>query len=237
MTWLRLSDARSVLISGSWDPTVRLWDAAGSCTRWRRAKGTLTAVRAVAAVHDEEAGQLLVLSGGDDKTVRLWRGLEGTDAGVVMRHKTAGCISVAFLPKAWRRGCAPARPERVGRQCGEDLGGGRRARSSSSGRGGSRSERRGDDSARRRTARWSPAVVSSVRLWRSLPPVVGGGGGWPVARTGRGQLRLLRCRSSRRRTAGRRRAQDGRARRAPQGVHDDQGRAAVSVSVCVGVCV
>ena len=47
---------------------------------------------------EDAEGQLLVLSGSDDKTVRLWRGLEGAGAGVVMRHDD-WVYSVAFLPK------------------------------------------------------------------------------------------------------------------------------------------
>ncbi|KAK5731790.1 hypothetical protein LTS12_027224, partial [Elasticomyces elasticus] len=78
--------------SGSWDQTVRLWDAATGGER-QKLEGHDSGVRAVAFSPDGKT----VASGSDDKTVRLWDAATGEERQKLEGHD-AGVSAVAFSP-------------------------------------------------------------------------------------------------------------------------------------------
>ena len=78
--------------SGSWDSTIRLWDAVTGAHQ-RTLTGHTGAVYSIAFSPD---GQLLV-SGSDDKTVRLWDTLTGAHRRTLTGH-TDWVYCVAFSP-------------------------------------------------------------------------------------------------------------------------------------------
>jgi WD40 repeat protein len=59
-----------VIVSGSRDQTVRVWDLASGAPIGKPLSGHTGAVRAVAA--GELAGCPVIVSGGDDGTLRVW---------------------------------------------------------------------------------------------------------------------------------------------------------------------
>ncbi|KAM7209924.1 hypothetical protein V8F06_014694, partial [Rhypophila decipiens] len=78
--------------SGSWDQTIKIWDAVtGTCTQ--TLAGHSSDVCSVAFSPDSK----LVVSGSDDKTVKIWDAVTGTCTQTLAGHSGYVC-SVAFSP-------------------------------------------------------------------------------------------------------------------------------------------
>jgi WD40 repeat protein len=92
VTALALSTNGAMLVSASWDLTVRLWDVStGQLTRVLR--GHTNYVMATALSPDET----VVASGSLDGTVRVWDSDAGTERHRLLGH-AGGVFAVAFSP-------------------------------------------------------------------------------------------------------------------------------------------
>jgi WD40 repeat protein len=80
------------VVSGSWDRTVRLWDAVTGATL-QTLEGHLNSVYSVAFSPDGKQ----VVSGSVDRTVRLWDAVTGTALQTLKGHSDS-VKSVAFSP-------------------------------------------------------------------------------------------------------------------------------------------
>jgi WD40 repeat protein len=86
-------DGDPVVVSGSNDKTVRVWDARTGQPRGQPLRGHERFVHSVSlGVMD---GDPVVVSGSYDKTVRLWDARTGEQFGFV----SAGVTSVCMLPR------------------------------------------------------------------------------------------------------------------------------------------
>jgi WD40 repeat protein len=80
-----------LVVSGSWDKTVRLWDAVTGAALQTH-EGHSDWVSSVAFSPDSK----LVVSGSWDKTVRLWDAVTGAALQTLEGH--SGSVTVAFSP-------------------------------------------------------------------------------------------------------------------------------------------
>ena len=81
-------DGRVLVLSGSYDHTVKMWDAADG-TELRELEGHTDAVLTVASCTVD--GRVVVLSGSVDKTVRLWDAADGRQLRVLGGHTDDVC--------------------------------------------------------------------------------------------------------------------------------------------------
>ena len=72
-------DGRTMIVSGSDDRTVRVWDAATGAPLGDPFTGHAGGVYAVAV--GQLDGRTVVASGSDDRTVRVWDAATGAPAG------------------------------------------------------------------------------------------------------------------------------------------------------------
>ena len=79
-------DGEPVVVSGSNDETVRLWDARSGRPRGQPLKGHTSYVSAVAL--GEVDGEPVVVSGSFDNTVRLWEARSGRPRGQPLEGHT-----------------------------------------------------------------------------------------------------------------------------------------------------
>lgn len=84
----------SRIVSGSWDKTIRLWDAATGQQIGKPLIGHRDYVTSVAFSPD---GTCLV-SGSDDKSIRIWDTLTGEQIGEALLAHTSRVWSVVFSP-------------------------------------------------------------------------------------------------------------------------------------------
>ena len=82
-----------VVVSGSRDSTVRVWDLATGVPVGPAFTGHAGSVRAVAAAQLD--GRPVVVSGGDDRTVRVWDVATGTPVGPPLTGHTYAVCAVA----------------------------------------------------------------------------------------------------------------------------------------------
>jgi WD40 repeat protein len=81
-----------VVVSGSSDATVRVWDAATGAQQGDPFTGHTDTVNAVAI--GKLGGRTVVVSGSSDKTVRVWDAATGISVGdLSWRHGKAGVSS------------------------------------------------------------------------------------------------------------------------------------------------
>jgi WD40 repeat protein len=86
-------DGRSI-VSGSWDKTLRLWDAATGQPRGTPLTGHTASVISVAFSPDGRS----IVSGSWDETLRLWDAATGQPRGTPLTGHTDSVNSVAFSP-------------------------------------------------------------------------------------------------------------------------------------------
>ncbi|KIO10424.1 hypothetical protein M404DRAFT_129403, partial [Pisolithus tinctorius Marx 270] len=86
------------IVSGSWDKTVRVWDAERGVQLGSPLEGHTSEVISVAFSPDGKR----IVSGSRDKTVRAWDVEGGVQIGSPLEGHTDGVISVAFSPDGKR---------------------------------------------------------------------------------------------------------------------------------------
>jgi WD40 repeat protein len=84
-------DGRTV-VSGSWDGTIRIWDAQTGAAVGQPLKGHTDYVTSVAYSPDGRT----VVSGSDDKTIRIWDAQTGAAVGQSLEGHTGSVYSVAY---------------------------------------------------------------------------------------------------------------------------------------------
>jgi WD40 repeat protein len=86
------------IVTGSWDKTVRLWDAATGQPVGEPLRGHTRPVKSVSFSPDGTR----IVSGSEDKTVRLWDAATGEPVGEPLRGHTSSVNSVSFSPDGTR---------------------------------------------------------------------------------------------------------------------------------------
>ncbi|MEG4207737.1 CHAT domain-containing protein [Microcoleus sp. Pol7_A1] len=86
------------IVSGSWDKTIRLWDATTGQPLGRPLKGHEAGVTSVAISPNGK----LIVSGSWDKTIRLWDATTGQPLGKPLEGHGESISSVAFSPDGKR---------------------------------------------------------------------------------------------------------------------------------------
>jgi len=99
VTAVPVADGRTLIASGSFDHTVRLWDPATGQQAGDPLTGHTDGVLAVAAVPVAD-GRTLIASGSRDHTVRLWDPATGQQIGDPLTGHTDGVLAVAAVPLA-----------------------------------------------------------------------------------------------------------------------------------------
>jgi WD40 repeat protein len=94
------ADGRLLVASGSWDKTVRLWDAATGRPVGEPLTGHREGVSRVALCVSPSDGRLLVASGSRDRTVRLWDAATGRPIGEPLTGHSEGVNGVALCVSA-----------------------------------------------------------------------------------------------------------------------------------------
>lgn len=98
VTGVAYSPDRRRIVSGSWDDTVRVWDAE-SAVELACFRGHEYSVESVAYSPD---GRRIVSGGGwRDKTVRVWDAESGAEMACLRGHEDS-VLSVAYSPDGWR---------------------------------------------------------------------------------------------------------------------------------------
>jgi WD40 repeat protein len=94
-----LPDGTPVIMSGSWDGTVRVWRAAGGAPVGEPLRGHRDRVYAVAAGALPD-GTPVIVSGGQDGTIRVWRAAGGAPVGEPLRgyDSPVTAVAVGALP-------------------------------------------------------------------------------------------------------------------------------------------
>jgi len=85
-------------VSGSWDNTIRLWDAETSETIGKSLEGHSDGVYSIAFSPNGSR----IMSGSSDKTIRLWDAETGDAIGKSLEGHSFGVYSVAFSPNGSR---------------------------------------------------------------------------------------------------------------------------------------
>ncbi|KAL0957198.1 hypothetical protein HGRIS_003290 [Hohenbuehelia grisea] len=80
------------IVSGSYDKTIRIWDATTGEQVGEALRGHEAGVMSVAFSHDGTR----IVSGSYDKTIRIWDATTGEQVGEALRGHEAGVMSVAF---------------------------------------------------------------------------------------------------------------------------------------------
>ena len=111
-------DGRTVVVSGSDDGTVRVWDAATGAPVGDPFTGHAGGVSAVAV--GQLDGRTVVVSGSDDGTVRVWDAATGTPVGrpVHRPHRCGERGGGRAAGRAHRGGLRQRRRDGAGVGCG-----------------------------------------------------------------------------------------------------------------------
>src|SRR5712672_1379736 len=88
----------SHIVSGSWDYTIRLWDAETGDPIGKPLEGHSSEVNSVACSPDGSR----IVSGSEDKTIRLWDAETGDPIGKPLEGHSSAVNSVAFSPNGSR---------------------------------------------------------------------------------------------------------------------------------------
>ena len=84
------------IVSGSYDLTIRIWDAETGAIVGNPLEGHTSSVRSVAYSPDGR----YIISGSDDKTIRRWDAKTGAGVGNPLEGHTSSVLSVAYSPDA-----------------------------------------------------------------------------------------------------------------------------------------
>jgi WD40 repeat protein len=88
------SSDNTLIVSGSWDKTIRIWDARTGAPIGEPLCGQTGCVVSVAISHDSTR----IVSGSSDRAVRIWDALTGDPIGEPLQGHTDIVYSVVFSP-------------------------------------------------------------------------------------------------------------------------------------------